>query len=193
MRVEIIFHSEQLKRQLAALADRIASGKGRHIAQGLIRAARYYMLAMRGRFFRASRHDGTWKDHAPSTKLSRARKLGGGFLQKRTAQSKAPTAKARAIDAVAGLSFPILYDTGRLFRSMSPGGPGYIERFVNPLTIRVGTSVPYAPYHQFGGPNLPQRTILAAPEAAAVKAMEKEIADAVEREIAELNAQLATA
>lgn len=179
MRVEILFHSESLTRQLRLVADRIAAGRGRYVARGLIEAARAYMLAMRTRFFQASRGDGTWKDLAPSTKLKRALKSAPGVIRSGTAKGQ------RAADVAAGLRFPILYDTGRLFNSLRPGGPGYVERFVNPLTIRVGTSVPYAQYHQFGTIRMPQRTVLDVPDVRTVRVMEKAIADAVEREVQE--------
>jgi phage gpG-like protein len=179
MRVEIIFHSEQLTRQLRLVADRVAAGRGRHVARGLIDAARAYMQYIRGRFFRASRGDGTWKDLAPSTKLKRAMKSAPSVIRSATGRGQ------RAIDAAASLRFPILYDTGRLYRSLSPGGPGYVERFTNPLTIRVGTSVPYATYHQSGTTRMPQRVVLDVPDVRTVKAMERIISEAVEREVKE--------
>lgn len=194
MRVEIIFHSEQLKQQLRQVSDRLTTGRSRHILAAMVQAARTYMLFIWGRFFRASRHDGTWKDHAPSTKLKKARKFAPSVLRSRAQASTETSGAARLADAVSGLKFPILYETGRLFRSMSPGGPGYLERVVNPLHIKVGTSVPYAAPHQDGAPsrNLPQRVILAAPDAQTVKQMETIITAGVEREVAEVNAQFAT-
>src|SRR4051812_37400525 len=151
MFVSIIFHTETLREQLRLLADRLQRGEGRHIRQGLIDAARYYMAAMRARFQRASRHDGTWKDHALSTKREKLRK-------------HTPTSKAAPPDS-SGMLFPILFDTGRLYESLSPGGPGYIERFAGPLSIFVGTAVPYAIYHQTGTTRMPQRTVLDFPNA----------------------------
>lgn len=190
MNVSIIFHSEEISRQLAPLKDRIAAGRGRYLRQGLIAAARVYMLWIRQRFFRASRRDGTWPDLAPSTKLKRAMKSAPGALRSRRRESGG-TAQA----AAAGLTFPILYDTGRLYRSLSPGGPGYIERFTGPLTLKVGSAVPYAPPHQFGVParRLPQRVILAPPDAQAVRLMEAEILKSVDQEIADANREAATA
>lgn len=191
MRVQITFHSEWLSRQLAALADRLQNGGGRFIGDALVRAGRIYMLFTRTRFQRASGGDGTWKDLAPSTKLKALRKLAPGLLRQRTGPT-VTGARARAIDAVQGLRIPILYDTGRLYRSLTPGGPGYVERLVTPLVIRVGTSAPYAQFHQDGNPpRLPQRTILDVPDPQTVRQMEAQIQAGVEREVAELvNASL---
>lgn len=151
------------------------------------------MAYIRGRFFRASRHDGTWKDHAVSTKIKKAAKFAPGVLRQRASASAATGTGNRLADAVSGLSFPILYETGALFRSLTPGNPGYTERFAGPTTIFVGTAVPYGIYHQTGTSRMPQRTVLDFPDARTKQVMDGIIAAAVDREVAETNAAMATA
>lgn len=52
---------------------------------------------------------------------------------------------------------PILQRTGRLLRSLSVvGGPDSV-RIVEPMSLTLGTRMPYAGYHQRGAKRLPQR------------------------------------
>lgn len=52
---------------------------------------------------------------------------------------------------------PILHLTGRLRRSLSVVGGGDQIREPEPLSLTLGTRVPYAVYHQRGGGRLPAR------------------------------------
>lgn len=57
-------------------------------------------------------------------------------------------------------SNPILRDTRRLFRSYTiPGAPGNINE-VTAQRLVYGSNVDYAPYHEFGTRNLPQRQVI---------------------------------
>lgn len=54
---------------------------------------------------------------------------------------------------------PILYRTGRLANSLSGDG-GDTVKTVTAKSVTVGTSVPYATYHQTGTKKMPQRKIV---------------------------------
>ena len=183
MQIVIVFRSEQFDRLIADFAGRVVTGQGTHVVAGLQRAARVYAVAMAARAQRASLGDGTWKDLAPSTKL---RRLGRSGVSPAVL---ARVTRGRSLaEAVAGIRLPILYDSGRLFASLRPGGPGYVERLETPNVVKVGTAVPYAGRHQRGdrAGRLPQRALHVPPDPQTVSLMEAEVQRGVDEEAAEV-------
>ena len=81
----------------------------------------------------ASEAGGTWRPLAPSTQRERARK---GY----------------------GPAHPILEQTGRLAASVM-GGEGHVRR-ETPMSITLGTEVPYAVFHQRGTQHMPARMVI---------------------------------
>jgi len=66
----------------------------------------------------------------------------------------------------AGLRDRILQDTGKLKQSFIPGQPENVFRRFGGRGIDVGTTLSYAPYHEFGGGRIPQRKMLPTREKA---------------------------
>jgi phage gpG-like protein len=68
----------------------------------------------------------------------------------------------------------ILRRNDHLLNSLTPGAAGNVFLTI-PGGVRVGTSVPYAGFHQHGTSRMPARTILVAPSPEAVERMRKPI------------------
>lgn len=66
----------------------------------------------------------------------------------------------------AGLRDRILQDTGRLKQSFIPGRPENVFRQFGGKGVDVGTTLRYAPYHEFGTSRIPQRKMLPTREKA---------------------------
>lgn len=62
-----------------------------------------------------------------------------------------------------GFPMAIMVRTGRLKESLVGKAGGTIEE-LRPLSLRLGTSVPYAGYHQDGTDAMPQRRLIDLPE-----------------------------
>ena len=66
---------------------------------------------------------------------------------------------------------PILRDTGRLYASLFPGDPDCVFQPF-PDGIRIGSRVPYVPFHQYGTAEMPRRAIFVPPDAETLKRMQ---------------------
>ncbi len=120
-----------------AMRKSTASGPLRN---GLRQAGAIYLGAMRQRYVRAARGDGTWQPLAASTIAGRRKGKGSGSPE-------------------------ILRDTGLLLNSLTLGGRGSIAKD-EPSRILVGTAIPYGKHHQRpttpGRP--PKRAFLVPPD-----------------------------
>lgn len=125
--------------------------KSSDLSEAYANAGSEYLRVMRNRFSSNSEGNGVWKDLARSTKRKR-------FSQYGTPAKYVGRVGKRVI-SYASMKFPILKVTGKLFNSLVPGTDGNIFS-LRKNGVEVGTSVPYASYHQYGGPVLPKRTIL---------------------------------
>ena len=59
---------------------------------------------------------------------------------------------------------PIMQRTRDLINSLMLGGPMSVE-VLAPDYLKLGTAVPYAPIHQYGGGNVPERPLIAVTDA----------------------------
>ncbi|HEX8323088.1 MAG TPA: phage virion morphogenesis protein [Tepidisphaeraceae bacterium] len=109
---------------------------GGPLRAGAEEAMQVYADATQRRFNLASGGDGTWPALARSTVLKKRRHT----------------------------LFPerILYLSGKLFASLTPGGTNSIYEVMTDR-VRYGTRDPVAHFHQVGGGRLPARPILVAP------------------------------
>lgn len=129
------------------------------LRNGVEDAQRAYLAGERAKFMSASHSagGGEWPDLAPSTKLRRYRQAGGRFRRTKG------VSRMDRLRQVASIPFPILYITGHFYSSLTPGEPdAYMAQ--TPDSIKVGTRVPWAHYHQTGGRRLPQRRFLHEPD-----------------------------
>lgn len=126
-----------------------------------------YLGFVRRRYSQASASPGNpWADLKPSTKYNRLR---GNFTR-----TKGIT-KLDRLRFAAGITLPILYDTGSLYSSFVPGEPGYSE-FWWPDGVSFGSSIIYARYHQDGTKWMPARPILVLPDSEVLESMARGIA-----------------
>jgi phage gpG-like protein len=157
------------------------------LRDGLLQASALYLGFIRRRFVDESRGGGAWPDLALSTKVARLRKTQAGRKKYEQAKSKAGKGRyglirGRAINRlqVAGLRFAILRDTSTLFNSLSTGSPGSIIE-LQPASIRVGTAIGYAKFHQ--NPTVPgrppKREIFVAPDSPTERRIQQVLAQAV--------------
>lgn len=136
-----------------------------------------YLASMRRRFKRLSRGGGEWVGLKEST-VKRRRKGRRGAVSKKS----------------------ILIDIGTLFRGLSIGTPGNMnKRLANPPGIRVGfADAPHnddagmtirklAVIHDEGLGNVPSRPILVAPDQSVVNGMMRDAAKAMERILNEVS------
>lgn len=95
-----------------------------------------------------------------------------GFIRKRFRSASAGdgTWKRLAPSTVRqkGGPTPILRDTGRLYASLFPGDPDCVFQPF-PDGIRIGSRVPYVPFHQYGTAEMPRRAIFVPPDADTLK------------------------
>lgn len=124
-----------------------------------------YLGAMRRRFSTYSQRGGTWADQKPRTKLARFYRAGGRLGRTGT---RAEKAIRRA--AIAAIPYPILYETGRLYSSMTPGAEDSIFESL-PDRIRGGTSTPYSEYLQIGNTRMSARPFLTEPDPETIDVM----------------------
>jgi phage gpG-like protein len=135
-----------------------------------------YLRFIRTRFQRASKGTGIWAPLAPSTianRIAGSRGLKGRVTrlvrESQRANSGISGAAART-QAVSSVKVPILYDTGKLFDSLTRGGPGNVFA-IRQNGISVGTRVKYGKYHQTGTKKMPARKFLVPPNAATKRKM----------------------
>jgi len=139
-----------------------------------------YMKFVRQRFVKFSRGGGDWKPLAASTKKARR-----GSKRRKTRSSRA---KTKTTSRGSGKKFAILKDTATLLKALSQGNPGNLfKRVKGGIQVGFGGSAKYpkkkgkkgstakiadvAVAHNTGGKNLPQRQILAKPDAKTIAAM----------------------
>lgn len=134
------------------------------VRYGMVAATRLYTRFIRERYLSASAGDGTW---APTALRGRVVRL-----------NLARRPRARFM-----VSTGILIRTGRLFSSMFEGGGDHLEEFVTAGSgdVVVGTSVPYAVFHQFGTSRMPARPIFVPPDVATVNEMTRVLEQGVQR------------
>lgn len=134
------------------------SSRDPEVRYGMVAAVRLYTRYLRERYLSASAGDGTW---APTALKGRTVRL-----------NLARRPRARFM-----VSTGILIRTGRLLGSMFEGGEGHLEDFVGAGTgdVVVGTSVPYALFHQFGTSRMPARPIFVPPDLTTANEMEREL------------------
>ncbi len=110
-------------------------------------SVRLYAGEEQARFMDASHGSGEWADLASSTKKKRYRQAGN---------------KGRMPFGIAAIPFPILYITGELYSSFTPGAPQNVLDYQTDLIV-YGTSVFHAVFHQSGTRTEPQRAMLVDP------------------------------
>lgn len=140
-----------------------------HFQQSGTQIIEAYSAEIQQRYLSASAGDGTWLPLAASTIRRRqlkeapqqavkrwdkqAQKLGPGKMSLQT-----------RVQMALGNQFPVLYDTGKLYGSLKPGGANNIMAWA-PDRMRYGSDVFYAVHHQ--SPSIegrpPERTILVEP------------------------------
>lgn len=120
------------------------------VRAALLRGGDHYLNYTRRRFYR-SQH-GPW---TPNKLETQRRKLAKGQTRGQ------------------------LIATGRLLRSLTPGAPGNI-RLIGPDGVRVGSSVPYLRYHQYGTRKMPRRIVFHTPDAETVRRVDAELVKAVD-------------
>ena len=125
-----------------------------------------YAAEEKSRFLSASAGDGTWPALAPSTIAKRSRKERPARAIKRydTQAKKMRINLGLRIQLSLAKQFPILYDTGALYKSLTPGAGANVISYGNNY-FSYGTCVYYAPFHQDPGVpgHPPRRTILVEP------------------------------
>lgn len=78
----------------------------------------------------------------------------------------ASTISRRRKGSRTGIGGRILQDTGRMKQSFIPGSPENVFRQYGGEGVDVGTTLFYAPYHEFGTGRIPQRKMLPTREKA---------------------------
>lgn len=129
------------------------------IRVALKEAARVYMRYIRERYMSASGGDGTWASLAISRPRLRLSPKGRNWGR-------------------LAVHTGILIKTGRLFSSLFGGSSENIEQ-IDQEGIIVGSSVPYAKFHQFGTVNMVARQIFVTPPLAVRQEMKRIINQAV--------------
>lgn len=163
-------------RMVSRLASSVNAGTTNpNLRNGAQAGMQVYMGAMRRRYSAASGNDGTWPDIKPVTKLKRFYKAGGKMGRVKG---------SKAVDRIASVPYPILYDSGKLYNSMVPGEAGNIFEVLTDR-VRSGSAVSYAKYHQTGGARLPQRAILVQPAAEVVAQMVAPVREGLVRVVSE--------
>lgn len=100
--------------------------------------------------FTGPRIANTWKN--PGRPERRTRNGNFTAYQWAKVQAKHPGVSAKG--------YPLLKATGDLERSITRDGDGNSYKEISPKTIVIGTSVPYAGFHQTGTSRLPMRQFL---------------------------------
>jgi hypothetical protein len=135
--------------------------KDEEVRLGMIAATRVYTRWIRERYLSASRGDGTWAPLALMGRVYNLNPMGRRFSRMHVRRG-------------------ILIKTGDLFDSMFEGGGGHTEQVVG-SSVRVGTMVPYAQFHQFGTSRMPARTIFVPPDAGTLQEMTRLIKQGIQR------------
>jgi hypothetical protein len=145
------------------------------IGEAMGTALRYQDSFVQSEFLSASHGDGRWNDLAFSTKYNRARKAAGGFQR-----TKGTTMASRVPDAP--YAFPVLYDTGNLYSSLTQGESGHWF-LITEDSVQSGTQIFHARFHQAGGARLPERPIEIPPDDQTLARMQVTIAAGLQEAI----------
>jgi hypothetical protein len=195
MQATLDLNFRQLEAAIVRLDRAVSSAESPAIQQGLAEAGSAYRGQTLEEFQANGQGGGAWPDLKPSTKLKRAEKA-GARIPRSQIPPRAPRQRGGGgtltrrlsprMQAVAGLHFFIGYDDGDMYRSLTPGGPGSIER-IQGGAWEWGSTVKYLRYFQEGRPGVQApRRVFNEPTAATMGRVAERLTLAVGKAVGEI-------